>query len=60
MRDADSLLQGLIDEHRAKKGTFPEFESMLIGRLLDLQKSETEEYNDRIIKSLVLVRILLC
>ncbi|KAA8531624.1 hypothetical protein F0562_006333 [Nyssa sinensis] len=52
-RKMDSLLQGLIDEHRRDKST-----NSMIDHLLSLQESEPEYYTDQIIKGLMMVMIL--
>lgn len=46
----DVFLQGLIDEHRRKKGG-----NTMIDHLLSLQESEPESYTDTIIKSIIMV-----
>ncbi|KAA8531625.1 hypothetical protein F0562_006334 [Nyssa sinensis] len=51
-RKMDSLLQGLIDEHRRDRST-----NSMIDHLLSLQESEPEYYTDQIIKGLMLVMI---
>ncbi|KAH6784360.1 cytochrome P450 [Perilla frutescens var. hirtella] len=49
----DVFLQGLIDEHRCKKGG-----NTLIHHLLSLQESEPQHYTDTMIKSLIVVMLL--
>lgn len=49
----DAFLQGLINEHRNKKGRNT---STMIDHLLSLQESQPEYYTDQIIKGLILVR----
>ncbi|KAK3411998.1 hypothetical protein EUGRSUZ_I00749 [Eucalyptus grandis] len=48
----DAFIQGLIDEHRRKKGD-PEFADSMISHLLHLQESQPEDYSDFTIKGLV-------
>ncbi|KAI6699318.1 hypothetical protein NL676_013642 [Syzygium grande] len=50
----DAFIQGLIDEHRKKKGD-PELADSMISHLLHLQESQPEDYSDFMIKGLVLV-----
>ncbi|XP_030462493.1 cytochrome P450 81E8-like [Syzygium oleosum] len=50
----DAFIQGLIDEHRRKKGD-PELADSMISHLLHLQESQPEDYSDFMIKGLVLV-----
>uniref|UniRef100_A0A5B6YT38 Putative CYP81Q32 n=1 Tax=Davidia involucrata TaxID=16924 RepID=A0A5B6YT38_DAVIN len=52
-KDIDSLLQGLIDEHRREKSR-----NSMIDHLLSLQESQPEYYTDEIIKGLVLIIIM--
>ncbi|XP_021908291.1 cytochrome P450 81E8-like [Carica papaya] len=56
-RKTDAFLQGLIDEHRRKKGS-PEFENTMISHLLSLQESSPDYYTDLIIKGLVLIMLV--
>ncbi|KAL6961306.1 hypothetical protein U1Q18_039073 [Sarracenia purpurea var. burkii] len=48
----DTLLQGLIDEHRHDKS-----KNTIIDHLLSLQKSQPEYYTDSIIKGLIFVSV---
>nr|QNS30021.1 cytochrome P450 [Nothapodytes nimmoniana] len=52
-KEMDSFLQGLIDEHRQRKG-----QNTMIDHLLSLQQSEPEYYTDKIIKGLMLVLLI--
>ncbi|KAH7520257.1 hypothetical protein FEM48_Zijuj08G0124900 [Ziziphus jujuba var. spinosa] len=49
---ADSLLQGLIDEHLRNKGST---RNTMIDHLLSLHESQPEYYTDQIIKGFILV-----
>lgn len=49
----DVFLQGLIDEHRRRKGG-----NTMIDHLLSLQQSEPESYTDVIIKSIIMVILI--
>ncbi|KAH7520259.1 hypothetical protein FEM48_Zijuj08G0125100 [Ziziphus jujuba var. spinosa] len=49
---ADSLLQGLIEEHRRNKGSAT---NNMIDHLLSLHESQPEYYTDQIIKGYILV-----
>ncbi|KAK3411999.1 hypothetical protein EUGRSUZ_I00750 [Eucalyptus grandis] len=53
----DAFIQGLINEHRRKKGD-PELADSMISHLLHLQESQPEDYSDSMIKGLVLVSVV--
>ncbi|XP_038723277.1 cytochrome P450 81E8-like [Tripterygium wilfordii] len=53
----DSLLQGLIDEHRSKRESSESMNTM-IGHLLSLQEEQPEYYTDRIVKGLILIMLI--
>ncbi|KAK3412021.1 hypothetical protein EUGRSUZ_I00773 [Eucalyptus grandis] len=53
----DAFIQGLINEHRRKKGD-PELADSMISHLLHLQESQPEDYSDSMIKGLVLVLLV--
>ncbi|XP_065874100.1 cytochrome P450 81Q32-like [Euphorbia lathyris] len=53
----DRFLQGLIDEHRYKKGNLENMNSM-IDHLLTSQQSQPDYYTDEIIKAMILSLIL--
>ncbi|OMP01900.1 Cytochrome P450 [Corchorus olitorius] len=50
----DELMQGMIDEHRRKKGD-PTLKNTMITHLLSLQESQPEYYTDEIIKGIIQV-----
>ncbi|KDP32014.1 hypothetical protein JCGZ_12475 [Jatropha curcas] len=52
----DNFFQGLIDEHRSKKGNL-ENKNTMIDHLLSLQESQPEYYTDEIIKGLIQVMV---
>ncbi|KAK9163764.1 hypothetical protein Syun_004666 [Stephania yunnanensis] len=59
-RERDSLLQGLIDEHRKRGNEFSAFSTKdgekkktIINVLLDLQEKEPKSYSDEIIKGII-------
>ncbi|KDP32015.1 hypothetical protein JCGZ_12476 [Jatropha curcas] len=52
----DKFFQGLIDQHRSKKGNL-ENKNTMIDHLLSLQESEPEYYTDEIIKGLIQVML---
>ncbi|KAF8012398.1 hypothetical protein BT93_I0525 [Corymbia citriodora subsp. variegata] len=54
---ADAFIQGLVDEHKRRKGD-PEFADSMISHLLRLQESEPENYSDLMIKALVIVMLV--
>ncbi|XP_030532043.2 cytochrome P450 81E8-like isoform X3 [Rhodamnia argentea] len=53
----DAFMQGLIDEHRRKKGE-PELEDSMVSHLLHLQESQPEDYSDFTIKGLIFVLLI--
>ncbi|XP_030532044.1 cytochrome P450 81E8-like [Rhodamnia argentea] len=53
----DAFMQGLIDEHRRKKGD-PELADSMISHLLHLQESQPEDYSDFMVKGLILVLLI--
>lgn len=53
----DTFVQGLVDEHRRRKGD-PELADSMISHLLRLQESEPENYSDLMIKGLVNVMLV--
>ncbi|XP_056163854.1 cytochrome P450 81E8-like [Syzygium oleosum] len=53
----DAFIQGLVDEHRRKKGD-PELADSMISHLLRLQESQPEDYSDFMIKGLVFVLLV--
>ncbi|XP_048128846.1 cytochrome P450 81E8-like isoform X2 [Rhodamnia argentea] len=53
----DVFIQGLIDEHRRKKGD-PELADSMISHLLRRQESQPEDYSDFMIKGLVIVLLI--
>ncbi|XP_018718551.2 cytochrome P450 81E8 isoform X1 [Eucalyptus grandis] len=53
----DAFIQGLINEHRRKKGD-PELADSMISHLLHLQESQPEDYSDFMIKGLVFVLLV--
>ncbi|KAF8012345.1 hypothetical protein BT93_I0478 [Corymbia citriodora subsp. variegata] len=54
---ADAFIQGLVDEHKRRKGD-PEFADSMISHLLRLQESEPENYSGLMIKALVIVMLV--
>ncbi|XP_030455715.1 cytochrome P450 81E8-like [Syzygium oleosum] len=54
---ADAFIQGLVDEHKRRKGD-PEFADSMISHLLRLQESQPENYSDLMIKALVIVMLV--
>ncbi|RWR82971.1 isoflavone 2'-hydroxylase [Cinnamomum micranthum f. kanehirae] len=67
VKERDLLLQGLIDEHRKKKGIFSESDvdgvetrgkkKTLIDLLLSLRETEPEYYSDNIIKGIIIALV---
>eukprot|EP00268_Persea_americana_P039256 TRINITY_DN3886_c0_g1_i7.p1 TRINITY_DN3886_c0_g1~~TRINITY_DN3886_c0_g1_i7.p1 ORF type:complete len:537 (-),score=95.36 TRINITY_DN3886_c0_g1_i7:576-2186(-) len=67
VKERDLLLQGLIDEHRKKKGVFSESDvdgvetrgkkKTLINLLLSLRETEPEYYSDNIIKGIIIALV---
>ncbi|KAI6699304.1 hypothetical protein NL676_013628 [Syzygium grande] len=53
----DTFIQGLVDEHKRRKGD-PEFVDSMISHLLRLQEFEPESYSDLMIKGLVIVMLV--
>ncbi|XP_030532134.1 cytochrome P450 81E8-like [Rhodamnia argentea] len=54
---ANAFIQGLVDEHKRRKGD-PEFADSMISHLLHLQESQPENYPDLMIKALVIVMLV--
>ncbi|XP_010548439.1 PREDICTED: cytochrome P450 81D1 [Tarenaya hassleriana] len=53
----DMFLQGLLDEHIAKRGTLEEFKDTMIAHLLDLRDKDPQYYTDITIKGLILMML---